>query len=238
VTESSERDTVVIANPGQIDTDARPAAALSDLIGTTSQTVKGPHGKPIFYHPAPGQMRLSAYTEWKKWLFISGSPEAISRLLKGAETPQAVITPDAAFVSDGLPKKASVRFWASNAKGNFTALIIENQKRSVIPIPKNPDAVKRFSGILRLGPGRKVVANAQAAPSKRQQIPALQKELELTLSSTHQLLTMFKVPSIGSIKNKGKVLVLQLSIDDYLFGQPGLFKQPVVNPSSSGGERT
>jgi hypothetical protein len=216
---------------GQIDKEAGLSAILSDMIGTTSQSVKGPHGKPISYNPAPNGMRLSAYTEWKQWLFIAGGPEALSRLLKGAKTPQAVVTPDTVFLSDGLPKVAPVRFWASNAQGHFTALVHENQKRSVIPIPKNPDAVKRFSGVLRLGPGRKVVTNATAVPSTSKQRPALQKELELTLSSANQLLTMFKVPSIGSVKIKGKVLVLQLSVDDYLFGQPQLFK-PAMDPAA------
>ncbi len=222
VTESSEKETVVVAKVGKISKQSALFSTLSDMVGQTPQYVQGPHGKTIFYNTAP-TMKMSAYTEWKEWLFIAGNPDVLANFLKGAPSPQALVTPDKVFLSDGLPKAAAVRFWANNAKGNFTALVRENQQRSMIPLPKNPESVTRFSGVLRLGPGHKVVATATAVPSKPKLRAALRKELELTMDSSRRLLDIFKVPSAGSVKEKGKILDLRLSIDDYLLGQPGLF---------------
>ncbi len=224
VTESSEKETVVIAKVGPISKNEALSSALSDLTGQTPLQVKGPHGQMIFYNPAPGNMKLSAYTEWKEWLFLAGNPDALSNILKGAATPQAVVAPDPVFASDGLPKSAAIRFWANNANGNFTALIRENQQRSIVPILKDPDAVGRFSGIFRLGPGRKIATVATAVPAKPRQRVALKKDLQITMESSRHLLEIFKVASTGSIAEKGKNLHLKMTIDDYLFGQPGLFK--------------
>ncbi|MBI3358874.1 MAG: hypothetical protein HY201_04015 [Nitrospirae bacterium] len=232
VTESSEKETVVIAKVGKISKNKALSSTLSNLVGQTPKKVKGSHGKTIFYNPEPdSKMRLSAYTEWKEWLFLAGNPDVISNLLKGAATPQAVVTPESVFFSDGLPKTAAVRFWANNTKGNFTALIRENQQKSLIPLLKDPASLGRFSGLLRLGPGRKISTVATAVPSKPQQRAALKKDMEQMIESSHRLLEIFKVPSVGSVREKGKILDLQLSIDDYLFGQPGLFK-PAPGASS------
>jgi hypothetical protein len=222
VTESSERETVVIAKVGKISKNSALRSTLSAMVGQTPKSVQGPHGKTIFYNEAPN-MKMSAYTEWQEWLFIAGNPDVLANFLKGAPSPQALVTPDKAFLSDGLAKSAAVRFWANNAKGDFTALVRENQPRSMIPLPKNPDSVKRFSGVFRLGPGHKVVATATAVPSEPKLRAALKKELELTLDSSRRLLDIFRVPSSGSVKEAGNILNLRLSIDDYLLGQPGLF---------------
>lgn len=222
VTESSEKETVVVAKVGKISSKPALVSTLATMVGQTPKDVQGPHGKTIFYNMAP-HMKMSAYTEWKEWLFIAGNPDVLAKFLKGASSPQALVTPDKAFVSDGLPKVAAVRFWANNAKGDFTALIRENQPRSMIPLLKNPESVLRFSGVFRLGPGRKVVATATAVPSKPKLRAALKKELTLTIDSSRRLLEIFKVPSAGSVKEKGKILDLRLSIDDYLLGQSGLF---------------
>ena len=231
VTESSEKETIVVAKVGQISKNKALSSMLSHLVGQTPNQVKGPHGKMIFFNPAPNNMKLSAYTQWKEWLFLAGNFTALSNLLEGAATPQAVVTPEPVFRSDGLPKTAAVRFWANNVNGDFTALIRENQQRSVIPLPKDPASVERFSGVFRLGPGRKISASAMAVPSKQKQRSALKKDLELTIDTSRKLLEIFKVPSAGSVKDKGKILDLNLSIDDYLLGQPGLFKSA---PAASG----
>ena len=233
ITESSEKETVVAVKVGNIRKNEALSTLLTDLVGTSPQTFTGLKGKPIFYNPMPSNMKLSAYTQWKEWLFIAGGPDAIAHLLKGASKPEVVVTPDAVFLSDGLPKKAPVRFWANNTNGRFSALIRETQPRSIIPLPKDPDTVKRVSGLLRLGPGRKVVATATAVPSKPKQRPALKKELEATLNASRQLLEIFKVPSSGIVKEKGKVLDLKLSVDDYLLGQPNLFKPALEPPAVS-----
>ncbi len=230
VTESSEKETVVVAKVGQMSKNQALGTAVSDMIGQNPKQVKGPHGKPMFYNPAPN-MKMSAYTEWKGWLFIAGNPDVLANLLKGVASPQAVVNPDPAFLSDGLPKTAAVRFWANNANGDFTALVRENQLRSMIPLPKNPENMRRLSGVFHLGPGHKIVAVATAVPSKPKLRAALKKELELTLDTSRRLLDIFKVPSVGSVKEKGKILDLKLSIDDYLLGQPGLFMKPA--PGSS-----
>jgi hypothetical protein len=148
----------------------------------------------------------------------------LAQFLKGVASPEAVVTPDPVFLSDGLPKSAAVRYWANNANGKFTTLIRENQQRSLVPLPKDPASLKRFSGVFYIGPGRKIVTNATAVPVKLNQRAALKKDLELTLDSSRRLLTIFKVPASGSVVEKGKILDLKLSIDDYLFGQPELFK--------------
>ena len=234
VTESTEKETIVVAKVGQVSKNQKNQAlfsALSDMVGPVPNQVKGPHGKMIFYNPAPDNIKLGAYTEWKEWMFLAGNPDVLADFLKGAASPQALVTPDAAFLADGLPKTAAVRFWANNANSDLTALIRENQPRSMIPLPKNPESVKRFSGVLHIGPGHKVVAVATAVPFKQKQRSALKKELELTIDSSRRLLDIFKVPSAGSVKEEGKVLALKLSIDDYLLGQPGLFK---AAPAASG----
>ncbi len=230
VTESSEKETVVVAKVGQtkggqMSKNKELSATLSDMVGQTPKQVKGPHGKMIFYNPAPENVKLSAYTEWKEWLFLGGTPDVLAKFLKGAASPQSTVTPETVFLSDGLPKSAAVRYWANNANGDFTALIEENKKRSLVPLPQDPASLKRFSGVFQIGPGRKIVTNAIAIPAKPKQRAALKKDLELTIESSRRLLEIFKVPSVGSVKEKGKVLDLNLSIDDYQFGQPGLFKQ-------------
>jgi hypothetical protein len=224
VTESSERETVVVAKVANANKNEKLSSAVSEMLGQDPNKVKGPHGKMIFYNPIPESIKLGAYTEWKDWIFIAGNPDALVKFLKGATSPQALVTPHGAFLSDGLPKSAAVRFWADNANGNLTALLKENQQRSMIPLPKDPESLRRFSGTFRLESGRKIVAVATAVPAKPQQRSALKKDLELTIDTSRRLLEIFKVPSVGVVKEKGKVLDLQLSIDDYLLGQPGLFK--------------
>jgi len=224
VTESSEKETVVVAKIGKISQHKELAAILPDMLGQTPKQVKGPHGKIIFYNPVPENTKLGAYTEWKEWIFLAGTPDVLAQFLKGVASPEAVVTPDPVFLSDGLPKSAAVRYWANNANGKFTTLIRENQQRSLVPLPKDPASLKRFSGVFYIGPGRKIVTNATAVPVKLNQRAALKKDLELTLDSSRRLLTIFKVPASGSVVEKGKILDLKLSIDDYLFGQPELFK--------------
>ncbi|MEK7747963.1 MAG: hypothetical protein AAB300_02660 [Nitrospirota bacterium] len=225
VTPRSERETVVVAKIKNLDKDKAISNLLSNLAGSAPKQVKGPKGKTIFYNPAPQNSKLSAYLTWGDWLFLSGSPDRLVALLKNAKTPEAVVTPKQAFFSDGLQKTAGIRFWADNEKGELTALIRENQQRSIIPMVKDPNQIRRLSGVFLLGPQKKIVAQATAIPVKSQYRTALKKELETTLETARRLLEIFKVPSRGNVKEKGSLLSIFVSIDDYQFGQPGLFKR-------------
>ncbi|MEK7285736.1 MAG: hypothetical protein AAB035_00330 [Nitrospirota bacterium] len=225
VTPRSEREALVVAKVKNLQKDKAINALLAGLVGGVPQQMKGPKGKTVFYHPAPQNAKLSAYLKWDNWLFLSGNPDALIHLLKTVKTPDEWVTPNKAFLSDGLLKNAGVRFWADNTKGDLTALMRENQQRSIIPMIKEPDQIKRLSGVFRLGPQKKIAAQATAIPVNLQYRAPLKKELETSLETSRRLLELFKVPSSGSVKEKGNTLAIQLSIDDYHFGQPGLFKR-------------
>jgi hypothetical protein len=230
VTPKSERETVIAAKVKNIHKNKELTIFLSDVVGMAPKQVKGPKGNTIFYHPAPTNAKLSAYLKWGDWLFLSGNPDALDNLLKSVRVPEEAVTPNPAFSSDGLVKSAGVRFWADNANGEFTALIRENQQRSLVPMVKDPSQIKRLSGIFRLGPQQKIAVQAIAIPFKPEHRFPLKKEFELTLESSRRLLEIFKVPSAGSVQEKGKSLSIRMTIDDYQFGQPGLFKRSVESP--------
>jgi hypothetical protein len=230
VTPKSERETVIAAKVKNLQKNKELTVFLSDVVGMTPQQVKGPKGNTIFFHPAPTNTKVSAYLKWGEWLFLSGNPNALADFLKSVRVPEEAVTPSPAFSLDGLAKSAGVRFWADNANGEFTALIRENQQRSLIPMVKDPSQIKRFSGIFRLGPQQKIAAQAIAIPFKSEHRIPLKKELELTLESSRRLLEIFKVPSVGSVQEKGKSLSIRMTIDDYQFGQPGLFKRSAESP--------
>jgi hypothetical protein len=227
VTSRSEKDILLAAEVGDISKQRGLASTLSDMTGKQKRKLKGPHGETIVYDPNAAGKNLSAYAVWGGWLFVGRTRDSLTALSSRFRTPQAVVTPDRIFQSDGLIPSAGIRYWGENSGGELTALLKENQKKILIPIIRDPSQVGRISGMFQAGPGRKLNGYMTLIPSLPKHQASLRGDVQFVHESARRRLAALGVLYEGTLSESGSNITLKISIGDYIKARSGLIKIPL-----------